>query len=212
MNNKLDIFIIIILVISVSFIFGMNIISLIDRKIKNVSINIPPINIPKPHVTVNVNNGCNTPIDKQVTFENDYDIQINNKEESNNNVVEHFMSVGSDKSDDDTINNEDDNKDDNECVNKSITDKHQYENPTESSDMIEQDDMASFNPSVIYKHYKAPIIYENKYDIKGSNYNMFTNNISPQDLGVKLLPSDNEKLYPKYSKIDNIPYSYNYDF
>ena len=40
---------------SLSYIFGTNIVSLIDKKISNVSINIPPIEIPKSNVVVNIN-------------------------------------------------------------------------------------------------------------------------------------------------------------
>jgi len=99
------------------------------------------------------------------------------------------------------------------CKNRSIDNKQRYKNPTNTNKMTEiQGDISSYNPAELYKNYKAPVIFENKYNIKASNYIDFDNNIKPKNLGVKLLPSDNINLYPEHSKIDEIPFAYNYSF
>ncbi len=54
MVSKIDVCVIIILVSVVSIIIGFNIVSLIDKKISNVCINIPPIKIPPPQVNVTI--------------------------------------------------------------------------------------------------------------------------------------------------------------
>jgi len=53
--NSFDIILLFILAISVSMIIGYNIVHIIDKKISSVNINIPPINVPKPCVTVRIN-------------------------------------------------------------------------------------------------------------------------------------------------------------
>ena len=50
-----DIILLFILAIVVSMIIGYNIIYIIDKKISSVNINIPPIHVPKPSVTVRIN-------------------------------------------------------------------------------------------------------------------------------------------------------------
>jgi hypothetical protein len=52
--SSFDIILLFILAIAVSMIIGYNIIHIIDKKISNVNINIPPIHIPKPCVTVRI--------------------------------------------------------------------------------------------------------------------------------------------------------------
>lgn len=52
MNNKTDLFFIVLFIIVVSIIIGLNIVSLIDKKISNISVNIPPISVPKPEITI----------------------------------------------------------------------------------------------------------------------------------------------------------------
>jgi hypothetical protein len=50
-----DLILLFILSIVVSMIIGYNIIYIIDKKISSVNINIPPVKIPKPVVTVKIN-------------------------------------------------------------------------------------------------------------------------------------------------------------
>lgn len=48
-ESNLDIFFIVILILAVLIILGMNIVSIIDKKISNVTVNVPP-----PNVIVNI--------------------------------------------------------------------------------------------------------------------------------------------------------------
>ena len=50
------------------------------------------------------------------------------------------------------------------------------------------------------------------YRMKGANYVNYDKYISPIDSGVRILPKDNTKLYPKYSIIPKFPQSKNYVF
>lgn len=52
MQSKLDIFIIILFVITVSIIIGLSVVNMIDKKISNISVNIPPLKVPKQTVVV----------------------------------------------------------------------------------------------------------------------------------------------------------------
>ena len=58
MESKLDIFFIVLFVIVVSVIIGLNIVTVIDKKISNVSVNIPPIypqvSVPPPNIVLNI--------------------------------------------------------------------------------------------------------------------------------------------------------------
>ena len=54
MITNTDIFFIVLFVVVVSIIIGLNLVSVIDKKISNVSVNIPPIKVPKPIITVNI--------------------------------------------------------------------------------------------------------------------------------------------------------------
>lgn len=53
--RSFDLILLFILAIVVSMIIGYNIIYIIDKKISSVTINIPPVNIPKPIVSVKIN-------------------------------------------------------------------------------------------------------------------------------------------------------------
>lgn len=55
MIQSMDIFMIILFLVAVSFIIGLNIVSVVDRKLGTVEINVPPINVPSPTLIVNVN-------------------------------------------------------------------------------------------------------------------------------------------------------------
>ncbi len=60
MNNNITEYVcIVLLVIVISGVLGMNIVNLIDRKISDISINLPKINVPKPEIIVNMSDICN---------------------------------------------------------------------------------------------------------------------------------------------------------
>lgn len=48
-----------VLLLTVSMIIGYNIVFIIDKKISNVTVNIPPIKVPTPQVTLHLNQGLN---------------------------------------------------------------------------------------------------------------------------------------------------------
>lgn len=54
MYSKIDLFFIILFIIVISIIIGLNIVNVIDKKISNVSVNIPPIN---PNITIKMCDG-----------------------------------------------------------------------------------------------------------------------------------------------------------
>lgn len=54
MVNLTDTFFIILFAIVVATIIGLNIVNVVDKKISNVSVNIPPINIPKQNIILSV--------------------------------------------------------------------------------------------------------------------------------------------------------------
>ena len=49
-----DIILLFVLILTVSMIIGYNIVFIIDRKISSVTINVPPIKVPTPQVTLYV--------------------------------------------------------------------------------------------------------------------------------------------------------------
>jgi hypothetical protein len=85
--ESMDICMIILFLVAVSFIIGLNIVSVVDRKLGNVEINVPPINVPKPTLIVNVNK-ANGEIE---SFVEDKACKMVKQENNNNNTqVEHF--------------------------------------------------------------------------------------------------------------------------
>lgn len=55
MIQSMDVFMIVLFLVAVSFIIGLNIVSVVDKKLGRVEVNVPPINIPSPTLIVNVN-------------------------------------------------------------------------------------------------------------------------------------------------------------
>lgn len=81
--QSIDFIIILIIGIILSIILGFGVVSVIDNKINNVSINIPPISVPQPTIIVK--------IDKQISNSiGDYDVYINNENNIDENK-EHYM-------------------------------------------------------------------------------------------------------------------------
>lgn len=70
--DVLDICMILIFVIVMAVIFGLSVISLIDQKISNVSVNIPKIEVPKSTIIVNIQKDGN----------NDYHVNVEQKTEA----------------------------------------------------------------------------------------------------------------------------------
>jgi len=240
MLSKVDTIILILLVVSLSYVFGMNIISLIDNKISNVAVNIPNIKVPKPHVTVNIHQ------------ENDkiYRVDVENKEISNNenksDNTEHFKDTFDPEPDkiennidnskyipnkndnienmenkEDNISNDSKDTIDNDmeiekikqktCERNGIKQQHQRGTEHIKNDQIFAN-MGFIEPSLYFKKYNPPKANLNDYKMKGFNYSDYNAFIAPFDAGVKLLPKDNKKLYPKYSYVPKYPVSSGYVF
>ena len=53
-GNKLDTLFICLFMVIIAIIIGINIISMIDKKISNVSVNVPPVNVPKSTIIINL--------------------------------------------------------------------------------------------------------------------------------------------------------------
>jgi len=110
MQSKLDIAIIIVFVITLSILFGLSIVNVIDKKISNVSVNIPPIKVPKQNLTIKLKCDESTRIDPHSITQIEKTIieepiKENSKEEFRNiRKVEHYDSVSIDTID--NINND----------------------------------------------------------------------------------------------------------
>lgn len=83
--NKFDIIILIIVVIILSVIIGININSVINNKLENISVTIPPIKLPEPNIIVKIQKDCDR---------NDYDVYI---EKSSDDKLEHFSEANKNK-------------------------------------------------------------------------------------------------------------------
>lgn len=53
-TNKTDFFFIILFMVTVSVIIGLHIVNVVDKKLSNVAINVPPI---RPHLVINLQKG-----------------------------------------------------------------------------------------------------------------------------------------------------------
>ena len=51
---KMDIFFIVLFVITITIIVGLNIVTMIDKKISSISVNIPPLNIPEHKMYISI--------------------------------------------------------------------------------------------------------------------------------------------------------------
>lgn len=56
MESKTDFLFLIILIVVVSAFIGLNIVSIVDKKLKNISINMPNVTVPPSEVTINIEN------------------------------------------------------------------------------------------------------------------------------------------------------------
>ena len=79
--NTFDILLLFVLAIVVSMIIGYNIVYIIDKKISNVNINIPPVYVPKPNVIVKINKD-NFDVNVETNFQ-----QLNGKAESDYQII-----------------------------------------------------------------------------------------------------------------------------
>lgn len=90
-DNKFDIFFVILFMIVVSIIIGLNIVALIDKKISDVSVNIPPIKIPKPLIILKIN-GISKKMDNISICQTDHTKNDkNDKDNKNNKNIEGFI-------------------------------------------------------------------------------------------------------------------------
>jgi hypothetical protein len=88
--NSFDIFVLIMVVIIIVAIVLINVNSILDKRLSNVAVNIPPINIPSPQITVKVQKSCGS---------DEYDVFIDNENKGSaeqtvslSPAVEHFIS------------------------------------------------------------------------------------------------------------------------
>lgn len=98
--STFDIILLFILAIVVSMIIGYNIIYIIDKKISSVNINIPPIHVPKPSVTVKINrtrDNYDVYVDKtykkNTNSKNEQKLNIKKEETLSNNINQVKMDV-----------------------------------------------------------------------------------------------------------------------
>lgn len=83
MYTKTDIFFITLFIVVVSIIIGLNIVMVIDKKISNVSVNIPPLKVPEANIILNVSKDDNEKIIIKACGEN-----IKTKLEQNKNTTQ----------------------------------------------------------------------------------------------------------------------------
>jgi hypothetical protein len=97
-----DFIILIIVVVIIIAIVVLNINSLIDKKLSNIAVNIPPISIPTPQVTVKVQKSCTNDdyivyLDKEGGTQNQQIVTMSPIDDINNvnneNTAEHFGSI-----------------------------------------------------------------------------------------------------------------------
>jgi hypothetical protein len=73
-----DIILLFVLILTVSMIIGYNIVFIIDKKISSVTINVPPIKVPTPQVTLYVQPGLNGDLRFNTYEQNPYVANMNN--------------------------------------------------------------------------------------------------------------------------------------
>lgn len=183
-GSKLDTFFICLLIIAISMIFGMNIISLIDKKISNVSINIPPIKVPSPSIVVNIhksNGKVNTISNKNLTEEVD-----------SNDVKEHFSSVSEEDNIKVDIKNNTSNK-----INSSETNTNDIEIESEKH-LSEPIDLKN-PPSENIIEYNE---FQNNNQRNTTNYTVGGNTKS-SNLSTKKVHCENPSINKKFQKGKN---------
>ena len=78
MNSWIDYILLFLLIMVISIIIGLNIVGIVDNKIKNISVNLPPIKIPDPTIIM-VDGKCKLNIKK---------LYENNKKLNNTKIIE----------------------------------------------------------------------------------------------------------------------------
>lgn len=184
MTVKLDIVFICIIMIVIVSIATISINNSIDNKLSNISINIPPVNIPKSTVIINLDKG------RKVKAEIDLNT-VNNNEP----ILEGFDAIKSEV---------------NENKNKSNVNKNKCNKKEIKKNQINC--KPAFKPTTQYSIMKPIVGKLEDYKMKGSNYTTYNDTVPPKDVGMRLLPSHNKKLYPHLSTIPKYPQAKNYMF
>lgn len=206
--NTLDIIIIILLAITISIIIGLSIVNLIDKKINNVSVNIPPIVVPEQNVKLNVNgtvDGClkicpkgrKNGTQKEQGKELGKELGIEHFIVSDAQDIHNYTSLideGMKESD------EFEDKDNNGSADK----EEKPKSPKVSPKHKIMTSCKKFNPDLIPLFLEDPLM-------RGYNYGNYSNYANPYQYN-RLLSQATRGLNPKDNKQKNIPMSYNYGF
>lgn len=179
---KLDIVFVCITLIVIVSISTISIINSIDNKLSNISVNIPPINIPKSTVIIN--------LDKGKTIKAEIDLN-KEKEDVIEPLIEGFDAI------------------------KQEIKENKIKEPKCKQKVMKPNKInckGDFKSGKQYSVVKPIVGQLEDYKMKGSNYIHYNDVVSPKDVGMRLLPSHNKKLYPHKSSIPKYPQAKNYIF
>ena len=227
MQSKLDIFIMILFLFTMSITLGLSVTSVIDKKISNVAINIPPIKLPPQTIVVK--------IDSEKKDKIEYKINNSNKtDKSNENKIETFDNTTKNSIDNPNKNNiveYDDSS--NILISKPlgiVPEKKttQFENnikfkkcgkKKEDTRTKKKHNVITCNDEIKqnYQHefynskYKPQIAKINGYKMVGFNYSDYNNNLSPYKINFSIVPRKRKKEQICRS-IKCLPKGFNYVF
>ena len=208
-QSKLDIIIIILFVITLSILFGLSVVNIIDKKISNVSVNIPPIKVPKQSVTIKLKCVNEKQIDsyyiKEEKEENNTN-DDNNTNNTNNINIENFGNVKKIENYDnvsiDTIDN----------IDKEIKEEISETMYEPNVGKIQKEQKIEFvkcsnKKEKINSPIKKKVSRIGPYKMYASNYSNYNSYVSPYDINRTIVPRSDEKI-----KKGLIPKGSNYSF
>lgn len=270
--NKIDIIALILSVIITSIVLGLNVVSIIDKKISNISVNIPQIKLPEQNIILHVNKDtennnitiCPSSINKkdekdeketfivadaqnfqeytEIKKRNDGKLdhhEIDNpeiKDIVDYNVDDYIIQTSYNDEKKESGRNKnyyitpadfgfEEPQRFTSCENSSIAEKRKFGQHSNlgilksrgnnsvlpnqiacgSSDKIKASDYWKI-------HYKPQVLPLEDYKVRGYNYMDYSNKVRPHNIDFKILSQASKGIYPKDSRLRNIPTSSNYAF
>lgn len=259
--NKIDIIALILSVIITSIVLGLNIVSAIDKKINNISVNIPQIKLPDQNIVFHVNKDMEDNIticpsinkhennassnEKETfivadaqNFQEYDDIKKRNDGELDDHEIDNpeIMNIVDYNADDYVIqtsyNDEKKEMGRNKdyyitpadfgfegpqrftsCANSSIAEKWKFSDKSLMPNQIACGSPNKIQASDYWKiHYKPHVLPLEDYKVRGYNYMDYSNKVQPYNIDFKILSQASKGIYPKDSRLRNIPTSSNYAF
>lgn len=233
-TTNVDFFFVIMFMVVVSVIIGLNIVSVVDKKIGNVSIKIPPIQVPRPQIVIKMSSNNDNPeiqvcsdgscekiqIEKQkpkIPVVQKATITKATKAATTTTQIEGFASVAQENGK--TIDYEDEQVDDHfeekeqivveqKTNQDAISSEGQFHRPRHQ---VQFGTGPIDDPAEFYKNNQVWKMLLHDPIMRGSNYSEYSNFVTPNQIENKIT-KEKQKGHEPGAQGKNIPIGHNFAF